>query len=123
MQFVSDTCRITHQQCAYSVTSMVGNGCMQAGEAQLLMWKLSDQHKADVGHSINFQYNLLFSLQAKHKGTEPGSLGSGYAGGLSLQLHALKKGLRAQQEDCQDEQTSPAGQQEGSNELWPLEGL
>jgi len=65
----------------------------------------------------------LFSLQAKDKGAEPGGLGSGHAGGLSLQLHALRKGLPAQQEDCQDEQTSPAGQQEGRHALWSLESL
>ncbi len=51
----------------------------------------------------------LFPLQAKDKRAEQGSLGSGHAGGLSLQPQALRKGLQAHPEDCQDAQPSPPG--------------
>jgi len=65
----------------------------------------------------------LFSLQAKDKGAAPGSLGSGHAGGLSLQLHAIIKDVQAQPEGCHGAQPSPPGQQEGRHALWPLERL
>ncbi len=60
----------------------------------------------------------MFPLQAQDKRAEQGSFGSGHAGGLSLQPQALIQGLQAH---YQDAQPSPPGQQEGRNELWPLD--
>ena len=61
----------------------------------------------------------MIPLQAQDKHAEQGSLGNGHAGGHSLQ--PLIKRLQAQPGHQTDAQTSPPGQQEGINELWPLD--